>query len=118
MTTIKEKLSRGINPPNMLQSMASGYRREALAEIERLEKVIDELRAENKRLALIVSNPSDIDPTSLRVMLSHNYKLLYRVISSSELRQFKNPRKYVSDAAADLVSVFFSGDETMTETTP
>ena len=56
MTTIKEKLRRGINPPNMLQSMASGYRRAALEEIERLEKVIDELRAENARLALIVAD--------------------------------------------------------------
>ena len=45
MTSIKEKLRRGINLPYMLQSMASGYRREALAEIERLEAEVNELRA-------------------------------------------------------------------------
>ena len=31
MTTIKEKLNRGINPPNMLQSMAIEALRAALA---------------------------------------------------------------------------------------
>ena len=58
MTTIKEKLSRGINPPHMLQSMASGYRRAALEEIERLEKVIDELKAKLAEL----ENPLKYNP--------------------------------------------------------